>query len=68
MSPAEKKVWEYLVTHKTPVAAGTLAKRFIMSQSRISAILKILYEQGLTDIVTIGRHKFHKIKNIGGSA
>jgi len=43
--------------------AGTLAKRFIMSQSRVSTLLKLLHEKGLADLVQIGKNKFYKIKN-----
>lgn len=63
LTEAEEKILNYLVEHKTPVMAGTLAKRFIMSQSRVSTLLKLLHEKGLADLVQIGKNKFYKIKD-----
>lgn len=63
LTEAEEKILMYLKEHKTPVMAGTLAKRFIMSQSRVSTLLKLLHEKGLADLVLIGKNKFYKIKD-----
>lgn len=63
LTEAEEKILNYLVEHKTPVMAGTLAKRFIMSQSRVSTLLKLLHEKGLADVLQIGKNKFYKIKD-----
>lgn len=63
LTQTEEKIFEYLATHKTPVMAGTMAKRFIVSQSHASAILRSLHEKGLADIVQIGKNKFYKIKD-----
>ncbi len=63
LTEAEEKILNYLVEHKTPVMAGTLAKRFIMSQSRVSTLLKLLHEKGLADVLQIGNNKFYKIKD-----
>lgn len=59
----EEKVWNYLVEHKTPVMAGTLAKRFIISQSHISKILKQWADENRLDTINVGRSKFYKIKD-----
>lgn len=59
----EEKIFKYLVEHKTPVLAMTLAKRFIMSKSRISTILKVLHEKGLADVIQVGSQKFYKLKD-----
>jgi len=58
----EDKVWEYLVTHNTPVRAETLAKRFLASESRISRILKQLADKGILEVVKVGTQKFYRIK------
>lgn len=63
LTEAEEKILNYLVEHKTPVMAGTLAKRFIMSQSKVSTLLKLLHEKGLADVLQIGNNKFYKIKD-----
>lgn len=63
LTDAEEKILNYLVEHKTPVMAGTLAKRFIMSQSKVSTLLKLLHEKGLADVLQIGNNKFYKIKD-----
>lgn len=59
----EEKVWNYLVEHKTPVTATTLAKRFIISASHVSKILKQLADRNIIDVVRIGKSKFYKIKD-----
>lgn len=63
LTDLEEKIFRYLVEHKTPVLAMTLAKRFIMSKSRISTILKALHEKGLADVVQVGSQKFYKLKD-----
>lgn len=63
LTDAEEKILLYLKEHKTPVMAGTLAKRFIMSKSRVSTLLKFLHEKGLADVIQIGSNKFYKIKD-----
>jgi hypothetical protein len=62
MATAEEKVWEYLDTHKRPVMAGTLAKRFLCSQSHISRILREFEAQGKVDVLVVGKHKFYRAK------
>lgn len=59
----EEKFLEYLRTHKRPVLAATLAKRFIVSQSHASSILNALYENGLAEVRLEGRKKFYKAKD-----
>jgi Fe2+ or Zn2+ uptake regulation protein len=62
MTPAEEKIWEYLLTHKTPVSAAKLSKYFIISQSKTSSTLKKFAEQGIADVVAIGKTKYYKVK------
>ncbi len=57
---AEQKIWDYLKEHKTPVTAGTLAKRFIISQSKTSQALAMLERHGLASAFSVGRTKFYK--------
>lgn len=59
----EEKVWMYLVEHKTPATASTIAKRFIISSSHVSKILKQLTDRNIIDVVRIGKSKFYKIKD-----
>ena len=58
-----EKVLDYLKTHVTPVAAETLAKRFIISQSKASVVLKELHEEGLAEVSRVGKKKFYRYKN-----
>jgi predicted transcriptional regulator len=58
----EEKVWTYLLEHKTPVLIKTLAKRYILSESRISTILKKFHDQGIVDLIKIGTTKYYKVK------
>jgi hypothetical protein len=59
---AEELVWKYLVDHKTPVMAITLAKRFLISESHIRRILKVYSEKQVLDVVMVGTRKYYKIK------
>ena len=58
-----EKVLDYLKTHVTPVSAETLAKRFIISQSKASAALKELHDTGLAEVSQVGKKKFYRYKN-----
>jgi len=59
---AEEKIWRYLAEHKTPVLATTLAKRFVVSKSHVSRILKDLEAKQAVDVIVIGSNKFYKAK------
>ena len=63
MTSIEQKIWDYLVEHKTPVQAVTLAKRFIVSKGHVSRILKEFAAKNILDVVTIGTTKFYKVKD-----
>ena len=58
----EDKVWDYLVSHKTPVLADTLAKRFLVSRSHIARILKELADKQVLDVIKVGTQKFYRVK------
>ena len=62
MVDVEEKVWEYLVTHKTPVLASTLAKRFLVRKSHVSRILRDLEAKNVLDVIPIGSNKFYQVK------
>ena len=62
MNATEEQIWKYLVEHKTPVLIKTLAKRYILSESRISSILKKFHDQGIADVIKIGNIKYYKVK------
>lgn len=62
MASVEEKVWEYLVTHKTPVLATTLAKRFMVSKSHVGRILRDLEAKQVVDVINIGSNKFYRVK------
>ena len=62
MDDFEKKVWKYLVEHKTPVQVKTLARRWIVSDSRVRIALEKLIAGGIVDVVRIGAAKYYKVK------
>lgn len=62
MISAEEKVWDYLKTHKAPVLATTLAKRFLLSKSHTVRILKSLELAQKIQIVTVGSQRFYMAK------
>jgi len=57
------KVLAYLIEHKTPVTPGTLAKKFIISQSKTYKILDELVAQDKVEAVRVGKHDFYKVKS-----
>jgi predicted transcriptional regulator len=63
MTRSEAAIWKYLVEHKRPVMAGTLAKRFILSQSHVTSVLKKLVDQGIADKIKVGNQNFYRIRN-----
>ena len=62
MTNTEEKIWNYLVTHKTPVSAAKLSKYFIISQSKASTTLRKFHIQGIADVIEIGKTKYYKVK------
>jgi len=62
LTPSEAKFYEYFVEHKTPVTIEKLAKRYIMSSSRVSAILRDLVHWNLIEVEQVGSKKFFKLK------
>ena len=63
MNDFEEKVWKYLLSHpKTPVQAKTIAKEWIVSDTRVYRVLEKFVEVGIADLVRIGTKKFYKVK------
>lgn len=62
MNAHEERIWNYLITHKTPISAAKLAKYFIISQSHASNALRKFEESGIVDVVKIGNAKYYKVK------
>lgn len=62
MTPGVEKVWLYLVKAKAPVSQERIAKHFLFSQSHAGRVLNYFVEQGIADLIKIGRNKFYKVK------
>jgi len=62
MSDFEEKVWKYLVDHKTPVSVKGLARRFIVSDSKVLSAFRKLVAGGVVEIVRMGSAKYYKVK------
>lgn len=62
MDDFQEKVWKYLAEHKTPVQVKTLARRWIVSDSRVRIALEKLVSGGVVDVVRIGTAKYYKVK------
>lgn len=62
LTTAEQKIWNYLKEHKTPIPAGTLAKRFILSQSKVSQALSMLERNGMAVSFKVGSTKFYRMR------
>ena len=63
LTDIEEMFLKYLSGIKKPVTVKAMAKRFIVSESRASTILKFLHEKGYTDITEQGNTKLHKFKD-----
>jgi DNA-binding IscR family transcriptional regulator len=57
-----EKIWEYLITHKKPVNAATLAKRFLISQSHTNRVLKEFAETKDLVVTQVGKTKFYRVR------
>lgn len=62
IDPKDEKIWEYLLTHKTPVTQDKIAKYFLISKGHASRALNFFAKQNIAEIVKIGRTKFYKVK------
>lgn len=62
IDPKAEALWKYLLTHKTPVTQDRIAKHFLISKSHAGRALNYFVEQGIAEIVKIGRTKFYKVK------
>ncbi|NDG27809.1 MAG: hypothetical protein EB120_11625 [Proteobacteria bacterium] len=62
LTALEEKVFNYLKEHTTPVQAGTLAKRFIVSDSATAHALRRLVDLGIADAFKVGNKRFFKIR------
>jgi Mn-dependent DtxR family transcriptional regulator len=62
MSDFEEKVWKYMVDHKTPVSVKGLARRFIVSDSKVLSAFRKLVAGGVVEIVRMGSAKYYKVK------
>lgn len=61
-SRVERKVFDYLDTHKKPVTQKQLAKYFILSTSSISNALSGLEAAGLIIVTKQGNTKLYRVK------
>ena len=62
IDPKDEALWQYLLTHKTPVTQDRIAKHFLISKSHAGRALNYFVEQGIAEIVKIGRTKFYRVK------
>jgi len=62
LTPSEARFYEYFVEHRRPVTIEALAKRYIMSTSRVSSILRNLVHWSLIEVEQVGKKKFFKLK------
>jgi len=62
IDPKDEKIWNYMLTHKTPVTQEKMAKYFLISKSHASRALNFFVDQGIAEVVRIGQTKFYKVK------
>ena len=62
MSDFEQNLWNYLVSHKTPVTVKKMAKYYICSESRVRNALDKFVERGIVDVTKLGQLRYYKVK------
>lgn len=58
----DEPIWNYLVTHKTPVSQEKMAKYFLISKSHAGRALNYFVDQGIAEVIKIGTKKFYRAK------
>ena len=62
IDPRDEKIWNYMLTHKTPVSQEKMARYFLISKSHAGRALNFFVEQGIAEVVKVGTKKFYKVK------
>ena len=62
IDPRDEKIWKYLTEHNTPVTQDKIAKYFLISKSHASRSLNYFVEQGIAEVIKIGKMKFYRLK------
>jgi Fic family protein len=63
MTEFEEKVYKYLASHKKPVNAKTLAKMWIVSDTKVARTLADLEKMGLARMDKVGSSKFYRVES-----
>ncbi len=58
----EEKIYEYLKEKGRPVTPGVIAKQFIISDSKVTSLLKKMELSGQVAVTTQGKTKLYQIK------
>jgi hypothetical protein len=62
IDPRDEKIWNYMLTHKTPVSQEKMARYFLISKSHAGRALNFFVEQGIAEVIKIGAKKFYRVK------
>ena len=62
IDPRDEKIWNYMITHKTPVSQEKMARYFLISKSHAGRALNFFVEQGIAEVIKIGTKKFYRVK------
>jgi predicted transcriptional regulator len=62
LSKSERKILDYLISHKRPVQPKLLASRFLLHEKTAQISLKKLLDMGLADRNRVGGVFFYRIK------
>jgi Mn-dependent DtxR family transcriptional regulator len=58
----EEKIYDYLKEKGRPVTPGVIAKQFIISDSKVTSLLKKMELSGQVAVTTQGKTKLYQIK------
>lgn len=62
LSKSERKILDYLISHKKPVQPKLLASRFLLHENTAQISLKKLLDMGLADRNRVGNVFFYRFK------
>jgi predicted transcriptional regulator len=62
MTPQEEAIFLFLKERTAPAPTSIVAKRFILSDSKVTSLLEGLVTKGLLEAVKAGKHRLYKVK------
>ena len=62
IDPKDQKIWEYVVSRKTPVTIKQTMKTLLLSDAHVRRALDYFVLKGLAEMTKQGGTRFYKVK------